>query len=75
VNNKATSAASANIANSKAKTMDATRFILNRIKKLTIGWSTIAKMTAKTNGTIMLCAMYNIATNAIKPIRKIDIFA
>jgi hypothetical protein len=55
--------------------MPTTLFIFFRTKKFTTGWSTIAKMTAKTTGTIISFAMYRIVVKAHKPMTKIDAFA
>jgi hypothetical protein len=55
--------------------IDNTLFIFNRTKKLTTGWSTIAIITAKMMGIIIPFAIYIIANNAIKPIRRMVTFA
>lgn len=50
-------------------------FIPIRVKKFTTGWSTIARMVAKTIGTMMLLPMYINVKKANKPIRKRVAFA
>jgi hypothetical protein len=52
-----------------------TRGILFRTKKSTMGRSTMAIMIAKTSGTIIFFAMYNIVIKANEPTRKIVAFA
>ena len=52
-----------------------TLFILILTKKLTTGCSTMAIITAKTIGTMMLLARYKTANNAKKPIMKMVAFA
>jgi hypothetical protein len=58
-----------NVSN-KAITIDTIRLILFLTKKLTTGLSKTAMMTAKTSGTIMLWAIYKMASNPIKPMIK-----
>jgi hypothetical protein len=45
-------------------------FILNRTRRTTTGWSKMARMVAKTRGTIMPLAMYSIANKAYRPMRN-----
>jgi hypothetical protein len=51
-------------------TIAITLLILFRVKKFTTGWSTMAIMIAKTIGTIMPRAIYNIVNKANKPIKE-----
>jgi hypothetical protein len=59
----------------KVSKIETTLLNFKRTKKFTTGWSIMAKITEKTNGTIMFFAMYIIARKAIRPTRKMVTFA
>jgi GTPase Era involved in 16S rRNA processing len=54
--------------------IDITLLTFFSTKKFTTGWSTIAKMVAKTTGTRMLLAMYRIVRRTAIPISKMLAF-